>query len=175
MNTNVISGEQSNTKIVAIFKTKQAAEDCAKKIQEQGLDPTQFDIVSPTDKDYDRKLEPEGQGIKRTGIKAHATFAILGFVLGLALWAAFYFLDYNLIKNVPIGSLSAFLFIATCGGLMIGGFITMRVDQQGVIQTVRTAVQDGNWSLLIHSRSHHQTHAVSQALSDLGIDSVRSL
>lgn len=175
MTTNVISGEQSNTKIVAIFKTKEAAEDCAKKIQEYGLDSTQFDIVSPTDRDYDRKLEPEGQGIKRTGIKAHATFGIIGFVIGLALWGAFYFMGYDLIKNTPIGSLAAFLFILTCFGLMMGGFITMRVDQQGVIQTVRTAVKEGNWSLLIHSRSHQQTQDVTQALTNLGIDSVRSL
>lgn len=175
MNTNVISGEQSNTKIVAVFTTKQAAEDCAKKIQEHGLDSTQFDIVSPHDTDYDRKLEPEGQGVKRTGIRAHATFGILGFVIGLVLWGVLYFMGFDLIKNVVIGSLAGFLFIATCLGLMIGGFITMRVDQQGVIQTVRTAVKEGHWSLLIHSRSHEQTHDVSQALSNLGIDSVRSL
>lgn len=175
MTTNLISGEQSNTKIVAVFKTKQAAEDCAKKMQEHGLDTTQFDIVSPHEKNYQRKLEPEGQGIKRTGIKAHATFAILGFVLGWVLWGVLYFLEFNSIKNAPIASLSAFLFFLTCAGLMIGGFITMRVDQQVVIQTVDTAVKKGHWSLLIHSRSHEQTHAVTQALSDLGIDSVRSL
>lgn len=175
MNTNVLSGEQSNTKIVAVFKTKSAAEECAQKVQEKGLDPNQFDIVAPNEEDYDRKLEPESQGVKRTAIKAHVTFGIAGLIFGAVLWAILYFLDIAFIKSAVASSLIAFLFFATAGGLLLGGFITMRVDHQVVIQEVDTAVHEGHWALVMHPRTAEQTHVISQTLSDLGIDSARSL
>lgn len=175
MTTNVLSGEQSNTKIVAVFKTKNAAEECAQKIQEKGLDPNQFDIVAPNEEDYSDKLEPEDQGVKRTAIKSHVVFGVLGLIFGAVLWGVLYYLDVTLLKSAPIVSIIAFLFVAASGGLMLGGFITMRVDHQVVIQEVDTAIHEGHWALIMHSRNTHQTHLITQTLSDLGIDSARSL
>lgn len=174
MNTNVLSGEQSNTKIVAVFNTKLAAEECAQKIQEKGLDPNQFDIVAPNEEGYDRKLEPESQGVKRTAIKAHLTFGVLGLVFGAIVWAILFFLDLAFIKSALISGLIAFLFFGTVAGLLLGGFITMRVDHQVVIQAVDTAVHEGHWSLVMHPRDREQAQLMTQSLSELGIDSVRS-
>ena len=118
MTANVLSGEQSNTKIVAVFKTKSAAEECAQKIQEKGLDPNQFDIVAPNEEDYSDKLEPEDQGVKRTAIKSHVLFGVLGLIFGAVLWGVLYYLDIPIIKSEPISSIIAFLFVAASGGLM---------------------------------------------------------
>ena len=59
MSTNMLSGEQSNTKLVAIFKSKQGAEQCAGQLQELGLDSNQLAIIAPQEKHCSRKLEPE--------------------------------------------------------------------------------------------------------------------
>ena len=61
------------------------------------------------------------------------------------------------------------------GWLIWGGFVTMRPDQEVVIQEVETAVHEGHWSLVIHSRSSEQTHTITQTLSDLNIEIARSL
>lgn len=175
MSTNVLSGEQSNTKIVAVFKTEAAAKACAQKIQEKGLDPNQFEIVAPNEKNYSDKLEPEDQGVKRTAIRSHILFGIIGLIVGAVLWGILYYLDFALIKSAPIISLIAFLFVAVSGGLMFGGFITMRLDHQVVIQTVDTAIHENHWALIMHSRTPEQTHVITETLGDLGIDNVRSL
>lgn len=174
MTANILSGEQSNTKMVAVFNSKQAAEDCAKTLKEQGLDPNQLDIVAPNEHHYDRKLEPEELGVKRTAVKAHTRLGILGLVLGCLAWAILYALALPMFRTAPISSLIAFVFVATSAGLILGGFVTMRADHQVVIQEVNEAVHEGLWALLIHSRSREQTHKITQILDDLDVETVRS-
>lgn len=175
MSTNVLSGEQSNTKIVAVFKTKHAAELCAQTLKEHGLDPNQFDIIAPHEAHYDRKLEPEEQGVRRTAVKAHVRLGLAGFVIGWVIWGGLYLAKVDLIVSSPLLSLIPMLFVGAVAGLVWGGVVTMRPDHQMVIQTVDSAVEEGLWSLVIHSRNSEQTHVVRQTLSDLNIETTRSL
>lgn len=175
MNTNVLSGEQSNTKIVAVFKTKRAAEQCAQVLQQHGLDPNQLDVVGPNESHYDRKLEPEDQGVKRTAVKAHVRLGLVGFIIGWLIWGGLYFMGNTLVTSGPFTSLIPIVFVSTVAGLLWGGAVTMRPDHQTVVQTVDSAVHEGLWPLIIHSRSGEQTHLVRQTLSDLNIETTRSL
>ena len=175
MGTNILSGEESNTKIVAVFQNNQAAERCAQVLREKGVDPNQYEIIAPHETHYDRKLEPEEQGIQRTAVKAHVRLGSAGFVLGWLIWGGLYLAGVELISSTPGRSLIPILFFSTAAGLMWGGFVTMRPDQEVVIQEVETAVHEGHWSLVIHSRSSEQTHTITQTLSDLNIEIARSL
>ncbi|GAA5087135.1 hypothetical protein GCM10023337_07270 [Paenalcaligenes hermetiae] len=175
MSTNMLSGEQSNTKLVAIFKSKQGAEQCAEQLQQRGFDSNQLAIIAPHEKHYSRKLEPEQQGVKRTAIRSHVVLGAAGFVLAWLIWGGLYLAGVELIVSSPIKSLIPILFFCTAGGLMLGGFVTMRVDHQAVIQEVDEAVDEGYWSLVMHSRDHQQTKRIEAFLKDQQIEFNRTL
>ena len=113
--------------------------------------------------------------MKRTAIKTHVIFGLAGLLFGALLWAVLFTLELSLIKSSPWSRLTAFLFFSISAGLFLGGFITMRLDHQIVIQEVDTAIHEGHWALVMHPRTPEQTKLINQALSDLEIDSVRSL
>lgn len=175
MSTNPISGEQSNTKFLAVFDTEADLEQCKVTLEEAGYDPRQLAVIAPHERNYSRKIEPEPKGIFRTAIKAHVLFAILGFLLGLGLWAGLYWSGVALIASSPVVSVIPFLFIFTSAGLLLGGFMTLRPDHLLVIQGVKTAKREGRWSLVVHSRNPTQTVQVEQWFETANISFTRSL
>ena len=175
MSTNAISGEQSNTKFLAVFDTEAELEQCRIALEQVGYDPNQLATIAPHERRYSRKLEPESQGVFRTAIKAHTLFGLIGFALGFALWGGLYISGLPLIASSPIVSLIPFLFVLTSAGLLLGGFMTLRPDHLLVIQGVKSAKRAGRWSLVVHSRNATQTVQVEQWFDTAGVPVVHSL
>lgn len=175
MSTNPISGEQSNTKFLAVFDTQAELEQCKTALEQTGYDPNQITVVAPHDRRYSRKIEPESKGIFQTAIRAHTLFGILGFLVGLGLWAGLYWSGIPMIVSSPVVSVIPFLFVFTSGGLLLGGFLTLRPDHLMVIQGVKEAKRQGRWSLIVHSRNATQTVQVEEWFKTANISAVRSL
>src|SRR5699024_5257897 len=155
--------------------TRQAAEKCAAEVEATGLKTDQIKLVGPSDERYGKKLEPENDGMAKTLVRSHTSLGVGGFLLGLVLWGALYVFNTGFVRMAPASSLTAFLFFATAGGMMLGGFIAMRPDHQGVIQTVNTAVEDGEWSLVLHPQDEEQAALVTSTLNSAGVKNIRSL
>lgn len=175
MSTNAISGEQSNTKFLAVFDTEAELEQCRIALEQAGYDPNQLAVITPGERHYGRKLEPEAQGIFRTAIKAHTLFGLIGFALAIAIWGGLYLAGIPIIVASPLISLVPFVFILTSVGLLLGGLITFRPDQLVVIQGVKSAQRAGRWSLVVHSRNATQSVQVQQWFDTAGIPVVHSL
>ena len=175
MSTYSLSGEQANTKLLAVFDTEAALHDCVQLLESEGADPNQLARIAPDDPHYSSKIEPESKGIERTAIRSHLSFGIIGFIVGLALWAALYAAKITLIIETPGRSLIPFLFFGAALGGLAGGLMTLRPDHLVVIEGVKSAMREGKWSLVIHSRSAEQTKHYSQVLEQHQVHVSRSI
>src|SRR5690606_36962817 len=98
-----VFGEKSLSKLAAVFDTRAQAEDVVTRLREQlGLEAAQLQVVSPDDPHPGRRIEPESRGIRQTAIKAHITFALLGIVAGLVIFAILWGMDIVAVRSSPL-------------------------------------------------------------------------
>ena len=176
MSWQALFGEQATTKIAAVYETREAAAGAADSLSRlAGLEASQWMLVAPNEKGFARKLEPETQGIVRTGIRAHLILGGVGFLVGVALWALLYFLPITYIVASPLASAAVIISFATIVGMMMGGLVTARPDHQVVILKVRKAAEQGKWCLVLHPRSPRQCDLLMKELSESDADAVRTI
>lgn len=169
-------GEKATTKLAGFFDTQDALEAVSQEVRQAGgLQNTQLWVVRPHAADFERRLEPETEGVARTAVRAHLRLGALGVIAGVLLWAVLYFLGVPAVTASPYYSAGAIVFFAAVGGLLLGGLITARPDHQIVIQAVETATRAGRWSLVMHPRDREQCRAVEAVLAEAGVETVRSV
>lgn len=175
MSLNAISGEKQSTMFVVVCPTETDAKSVVTTIEQHGIDTTQYDLVSPNEKNYAFKLEPEAKGIARTAVKAHVVFGFIGLVVGLGIWGILYMSHIAIVQSSPWLTLIPALFFGAAFGMMLGGLVTLRPDHQLTIQTVKNARKNGHWSLVVHTRSEEQSEKLMQEFSKADIHFVRTL
>ncbi len=169
-------GEKATTKIAAFFDTEDQLDTVAATLRARAqLQAGQLRTVRPGEHDFGRKLEPEGRGITRTAIRSHLILGLAGLAVGFIAWLALYLAGVTAIISSPGFGAGAFLFFGAIAGLLLGGLITARPDHQLVIQPVRTASEEGRWSLIVHPTDPQQCDAVMQVLEDQGVEAVRTV
>ncbi len=174
MSTSLLSGEQSNTKFLAVFETQAELEHCRAALEQEGYDPNQLAIIAPDEKQYSRKLEPETKGVARTAVRSHVLFGGLGLLVGIVLWVSMFASEVEFIVASPVLSLVPFLFVGVSAGLLLGGFFTLRPDHLIVIDGVKQAQKQGHWSLVVHSRNANQKAQLEQWFKAADIHVVHS-
>lgn len=171
-----VFGEKSLSKLAAVFDTRAQAEDVAARLREQfGLEAAQLQVVSPDDPHPGRRIEPESRGIRQTAIKAHITFALLGIVAGLVIFAVLWGMDIVAVRSSPLAVVGVLVFFGAVFGLFAGGLITLRPDQDHVVLKVRDALAAGRHVVVAHPRDHAQREALSGALHHASSDVADSL
>jgi len=162
-------GEHSLSKVAAVYETEAAARSAAQRVERvPHIQVRQVQIVRPFDRDWGRRVEPEGVGIWRTAVRAHVTCAGLGFAVGLLGFLALWFAGVTAILSTPSMSLAAMLLFGTTFGMIAGGLVTMRPDHDAVVAPVREAVAHGRWSVVVHPGSRSQLAETTQALASTG-------
>lgn len=142
-------GERSLSKVAAVYESEAAAQGAARAVERlPHMQGRQVQIVRPSDRDWGRRVEPEGVGIWRTAVRAHVTCAGLGFAVGLLGFLVLWFAGVTAILSTPGMSLAAMLLFGTMFGLMAGGLVTIRPDDDAVVAPVREAVTHGRWSCI---------------------------
>lgn len=176
MTWQALFGERSTTKIVAVFDSEENAFSTIERLKERvRLMGNQLALVHPHEKEYDKKIEPETRGIARTAVRAHLILGGVGFIVGVLVWAALYGLGWPTIHSSPGMAAIAIIFFTTIGGLLLGGLVTARPDHDLVIQRVRTAVENGKWSLVVHPRNPRQCTEAEVLLNEASDDVWRSI
>jgi len=176
MSWQALFGERATTKIAAIYDTREAAAGAADSLSRRaGLEPSQWTLIAPQEQGFARKLEPESQGIARTGVRAHLILGAIGLLAGIAFWALLYGLDIPFIVASPGASAAVIIVFATIAGMMIGGLVTARPDHQIVILKVRQAAEQGKWSLVLHPSNPGQCDELMKELSEAGTEVVRTV
>ncbi|NLC37287.1 MAG: hypothetical protein GX772_12790, partial [Alcaligenaceae bacterium] len=81
-------GEKATTKLAGFFDTQEELERVSSELRRvSDLQNTQLWVVRPHAADFDRRLEPETQGVARTAVRAHLILGAVGLLAGLVLWA----------------------------------------------------------------------------------------
>jgi VIT1/CCC1 family predicted Fe2+/Mn2+ transporter len=172
----VLTGEVSNSKVVAVFASAAAAREAAASVQAAlGLQPAQVQLLLPGEPHPRRMLEPESQGIWQTIVRAHVRLGIAGAVLGVVAFAALYFAGLQFIVRSPVASLLVLLFFGATGGLMLGGLVALRPDHDRFVQHAVTALDEGRSSVVVHAFSSEQRADAAQALAQLGGETTSTL
>lgn len=169
-------GEKATTKLAAFFDSQQQLDAVSHELRRVGgLQNPQLWVVRPHDSGFDRKLEPETQGVARTAVRAHLLLGAAGLGFGLILWGILYAMGVPAIRSSPYYSGGAIVAFAAVGGLLLGGLVTARPDHQIVIQAVERATQAGRWSLVVHPRDEAQCKSAEAVLGAANAEIVRSL
>ncbi len=176
MNMQALFGEKATTKLAAFFDTQEALDALSAQLRNvSGLQNPQLLVVRPHSADFDRRLEPETQGVARTAVRSHLILGAVGLLFGVALWGVLYAMDIGAIVASPYYSGGAIIAFSTVAGLLLGGLITARPDHQIVIQAVDTATKEGRWTLIVHPRDEAQCKSAESVLEAANVESVRSI
>ena len=176
MNMQALFGEKATTKLAAFFDTQEALDELSAQLRSvSGLQNPQLLVVRPHSADFDRRLEPETQGVARTAVRSHLILGAVGLLFGVALWGVLYAMDIGAIVASPYYSGGAIIAFSTVAGLLLGGLITARPDHQIVIQAVDTATKEGRWTLIVHPRDEAQCKSAESVLEAANVESVRSI
>ena len=176
MAMQALFGEKATTKLAAFFETQEALDRVSAELRSvSGLQNPQLLVVRPHSAEFDRRLEPETQGVARTAVRAHLILGAVGLLFGIALWGVLYAMNISAIVASPYYSGGAIIAFSTVAGLLLGGLVTSRPDHQIVIQAVDTATKEGRWSLIVHPRDEEQCKSAESVFEAQKVQTVRSL
>lgn len=176
MSDNPLTGEVADSKLAAVFATRRQAQDAADAlIAGSDLQPAQVKVIRPDSSDVAIQLEPEGGGIWRTIIRAHARLGVLGAVLGLVLFGILYATGLPMVVQSPIAAGLVLLGFGTIAGLMLGGLVALRPDHDRYVQATRDALDEGRSTVVVHALSGEQQDAAADFLASRGGEVTRTL
>lgn len=177
----ILFGEQSLTKIAAIFDSRGRAETTALRLrQAAGMSESQIKLVGPqdtagvVDAPLSRKLEPESSGIWHTILRAHLVTGLIGMALGGVLYLILWMMGNLSVASHPLLMLFVMLFFGTVFGSLLGGLLSLRPDHYRVMAAVRKAIKRGGWAVISHPVNHDQTREVINELHRHRVNVVRS-
>lgn len=178
---HILFGEQSLTKIAAIFDSRGRAETTALRLrQAAGMSESQIKLVGPqdtagvVDAPLSRKLEPESSGIWHTILRAHLVTGLIGMALGGVLYLILWMMGNMSVASHPLLMLFVMLFFGTIFGSLLGGLLSLRPDHYRVMAVVRKAIKRGGWAVISHPANHDQTREVINELHRHRVNVVRS-
>jgi len=165
--TNPLFAEKSLTLVAALFGDGQQATVAAERLRPAQAD---VEIVQPGDKQWMRKVEPEGPAIRRGAWRSHLTLMLAGAALGMALFVARFmamfvarFMALFMALGVALGAALSFVLIGTCDaaaasplltgiavslfatftGGMLAGLLTLHRDRQTMAMQLRDGLNHG--------------------------------
>lgn len=173
---NPLTGEVSNSKVSAVFASEGAARAAAQRLKsEVGLTDAQVQVVTPMDHDPGRKLQPESHGIFRTIMIAHAKLGLGGAVLGGLAWLALRMMGVAMIVHTGWLTLIVLIIGGAMLGLMLGGLVALRPDQDAYLVSVREALKEGRCAVVVHAFDEGQKTRADAVLEQLSPETVTTL
>lgn len=171
-----ITGEVSNSKLAGVFNTEASARAGVDAVVfSAGLQASQVKLVTPAEPHPNIKLQPEGAGIFRTILLAHLWFGVGGAVVGVVAWAVLLWMNVTLIVSAAAVAGFTFLFIGAAVGLMLGGLVALRPDQDGYVLATQDAIADRRSTVVVHALSGAEADRAAAVLSGLGAEVTRTL
>jgi hypothetical protein len=172
----MIIKEQYPHAVAATFSDEQhARRGITALLHQSGLKPKQVMLLQPGDRHLSRKVEPESGGIFRTLLSAHLWAAIVGFIGGIAAALLMIQVGPSWAADNPAFTPLAFAWVGTLSGAMIGGFITLRPDREGLRMAARQSSDSGEWTVLVHCESLEEKSTAESQLDNTSTKTAGSL
>jgi hypothetical protein len=169
--SNPLFAEKSLTLVAALFGDGQQAKLAAERLRQAQDD---VDVVQPNDRQWMRKLEPEGRAIRRGAFQSHVVLMTAGFVLGVLVsfllintWAA-------AAASPLLTGISVTLILTLVGGI-VAGLLTLRPDRSAVAVQVKEGLRKGRWAVVAHPRDEAAAVQADDTLRNAGGDVLRSI
>jgi hypothetical protein len=174
--TSPITGELSNSKVAAVFPDEGVARRAAQDVTAAlALGEAQVQVITPREPHPGRKLEPEDRGIWRTIVIAHVRLGIAGAIAGLLVFALLYEIGIAFVVNSAVAAALVLLAFGAVAGLFLGGFVSLRMDQDRYVEAARDAMKAGHTTVVVHAFSAAQRHQAAEFLRGQGGDVTSTL
>lgn len=155
MSHSMLFGERSLTTVAALFGQAQDARDAAEHVvRDARLPEKQVSALGPGVPGVARKLEPEEPGIVHTLVKSHVTLGLLGLIVGLLIGGVLILVGVGRAAASPFFTIGLAAIFGAVGGMMLGGFVSMRPDRTLLDTKVESAVEEGRWAVVVHPVDH---------------------
>lgn len=163
--SSAVFGERSLSKVAAVFANHDSAVASAREVQQrlQLLDG-QVQVVRPGDPRSGRKMQPESAGIARTLVRTHVVGAVAGLIVGLLAFAILWAAGVQMIVNSPVMAAVTLAVFGIVAGMMAGGFVALRPDQDAYILAVEDAISEGGSAVVVHAGSEEQKQQAREVL-----------
>lgn len=176
MSDLVVTGEVSNSKLVAVFADQGQARAAANAaLSALVLQPAQVKVLASGTPDVGIRLEPEGGGIRRTLVLAHLWLGLAGLVAGGLLFGLLMALDVPFVVASPWAAGLVMLGFGTIAGLLLGGLVSLRPDHDRYIHASREAIAAGRGAVVVHALSATQLTEAARFLEGRGGEVTRTL
>lgn len=176
MSDHLVTAEASNSKLVAVFRTTNAACAAAEAlVASTDIEKPQLKLVAAGEADIGIKLEPEGGNIWRTIIVSHVRLGLVGALTGLMLFGALWALGVPFVISSPWAAAGAAIFFGVIAGLLFGGLVTLRPDHSAYVDAARNARDSGLTTLVVHALSAEQRSRAAKLLGEQGADVTQTL
>jgi hypothetical protein len=106
---------------------------------------------------------------------SHVRLGLVGALVGLLAVLVLWSLGVGLPGRSPllVGALA--MFFGLIAGLLLGGLVSLRPDQDAYIHATRRAIKRGYTSVVVHALNRDQRNRAAQFLSGRGAQVTRSL
>ncbi|WP_218310650.1 hypothetical protein [Alteromonas antoniana] len=155
-----------HTQVAAIFNSQQEASNSASELTKNtAVKASQITLVDPNDNKLSQKLEGPSKPIGKSMWHSHLALGGAGLVAGLI--AAFFLTQFGpaLTQQNPLFTYIALISPGLFIGLFIAGLIGLRPDRTEIINTVRHAVKERRYALIINLKDSQSVKTVTEALS----------
>lgn len=174
--TSPLTAEHSPSKVAAVFADSASAQTVAAEVRQAlQLAEAQVQVVIPGDNAADRKLQPESAAVARTLIRTHVIWSIAGLVGGLVVFAILWAMGVEMIVLSAITSAIVLAVFGIVAGLLFGGMLSLRPDQDAYILTVKDAISDGRSAVVVHAVSEDQKQQARALLEQRSGEVIASL
>ncbi|MDZ3822812.1 MAG: hypothetical protein U0S76_04350 [Pseudoxanthomonas sp.] len=171
-----VTGEVSNSKLVAVFAAATAARDAAAlAVARLPLQPAQVRVIAPGAADVGLQLEPEGGGIRRTLIVAHLWLGLAGIVVGALLFVLLVVTGVPFVVSSPWAAGLALVGFGAVAGLLLGGLVSLRPDHDPYIHATRDALATGRTAVVVHALSSAQRAQAAELMAAQGGEVTQTL
>jgi hypothetical protein len=174
MSDHLLTGEVSNSKLAAVFDSESAARVAAAALADIGLQPAQVKLVTPDEPHPGIQLEPEGGGIWRTIVVAHAWLGVAGVFAGVVAFVIAAWAGVPLIVRSPWAAGLAMAAFGGVGGLLLGGLVSLRPDHDPYLLATREAMAQRRTTVVVHALSAQQLQRADEILAARGADVTRT-
>ncbi|MBU2880225.1 MULTISPECIES: HPP family protein [Alteromonadaceae] len=152
-------------KVVGVFEDESTAKKTAEiLITKGGVSSDEVAVVSPKDKQFAKKIEPETKQIGRTLLASHIMLGLIGLVIGLLVASSLIISGIQFAVSSPIMLMIATGTLGTFMGLLVAGAASLRPDHDSVVNEVRQGRKNNQWSVVVQTKDKKDIQRAKQLM-----------
>ncbi len=163
---SLLFGERSLHKVAGIYDHPEEVREVVEEIvHEGGINIEKIQVVGPDDPAISRKLEPEEVSMAQTMSSAHIILGVVGMLVGLLIAGLLLLFGVNFAIASPYYTVFLGVGFGTVLGLLFGGLVTLRPDQDAMNTRVEEATHEGHWAVVVHATNVQEMNRAEEVIN----------